>query len=148
MAVQVAWPGMRLALASVALLLLAGCASPGQDRAGTPAPTSSDPPLADTVELGGGHYLLGPSTPVTEFQDVLGLVVPADRSHLRIEVTVTLGVAVDLRMSGIASCEHGFGAAFEQGKTMSFDCTSPPGDQELRFEHAGWAEFDVVVTGS
>lgn len=132
-------------------LLLAGCAAApadlASDRTSEAAGTAS---LPDSVVLNEATYILGASVPgATDFQAVLGLDVPAERTRLTIEVTLTHGVAADLRMWGIERCEHDFGLAYVPGEAMAFECTSPAGAQALRFAQASpQAGFGVRVIGT
>ncbi len=137
-------------LAFALTALLAGCASPGGPALQATDAAAQAPPMPERIELNRATFILGPSVPgATDFQAVLGLLVPAERTRLHVEVTVTAGAAVDLQMFGVEACEHGFGATFPMGQTLAFDCTAQPGEQALRFKQASpQARFDVAVTAT
>lgn len=127
----------------VVAFLLAGCAAkplPG------PAPTTSPAHAAEPVELANQHNRLTyPQNQVVHGAVAARFEVPANQTRLDVQVTFTLGAAVNLHIYNVPGCERTFLAA-RLGDVLAYSCQAPAGNQTLMLaDDAGASEFDLLV---
>lgn len=135
---------MRLAV-FLLTLLLAGCSTPAPSDGG-PAEPGPEPPEGDLL-LNGGDLVLGmPTTDVSDGSVFLGLVVPANRTHLVVTIDVTVGASVGLRTSGVPGCDHAYTDPQLPGDPLVYECDTEPGEHRLAFRFdAGNLRFFAQV---
>lgn len=127
----------------VALLLagmLAGCSSPpaadGEPLEEAPAPAAQAP--AEPVVIGQQTFQLGlPYAGPVQVSVAQGLEVPANMTHLRIDVHIAIGGSLNLEAFGLEGCEHTFGLVQKAMDSLSHECDAPAGPGELRLRIGG-----------
>lgn len=138
---------MRLVPILAAAFLLAGCQGP------PPSPQDAPSAAADLpapMELGRGSFQSGaPQAGPLQGGAFLGLQVPANLTHLTVQLTITVGGSVGLRTTGVPGCDHRYPDPQVMGDPLVYDCEAEPGRHDLTFAHSGGrVHFDVVVTAA
>jgi len=137
--------------ALVVAALASGCAESGRHgpTTGSTSASAASPPAP--VLLGEGDFELGlPDSGPVQTTAGLGIDVPANATHLRVELRIKAGSSTGLRAQGVPGCEH----AYPDPQVMAeaplvYECDAEPGGHTLTFSHGGGRiDFHVAVTAS
>lgn len=132
----------------VLVVFLSGCGAPAVDGGADPVPAPEPDP--GSVQAGAGSFQLGlPALGPLQGGAVLGIVVPANLTHLTVQVTITVGASVGLRAAGVPGCDHQYPDPQAMGGPLVYECDTHAGAHQLEFSHSGGRlHFDAVVTAS
>ncbi len=132
-----------LPLAVAVLAAVGGCAGPAATTSSSSGAPTTTPESPGT--LAQAHYMLGPSTPATDFSIRQDFAVARDKMNLTVQITITLGAAINMVATG--ACEHMYTPAIPVGTTVSYNCLEPAGNKTIVFRQEGpRIEFDLLIT--